>query len=886
MLLSPGTRLGPYEITGLAGTGGMGQVYRARDTRLDRTVAIKVLAANPAEHAQMRERFDREARAVSSLNHPHICTLHDIGRAEGVDFFVMEFLDGETLASRLARGPLPPDQAIRTAVEIADGLARAHAAGIVHRDLKPGNIFLTESGSKLLDFGLAKSCAPMIGDASTSLPMTAANLTEQGTILGTFQYMAPEQLEAHEVDARSDIFALGSVLYEMVTGRKAFEGKSRASVTAAILERQPPTMATTQPLTPPYLEHIVQRCLVKDPDSRWQTARDLEQELRWLAEGGGLAEAMPGPGRAVRRERLGWVLLTAALVGVAAFAVWAALAPRELASESLVMRFDIATPPTSDTVSFALSPDGRQLTFVAMGNDGLQLWLRPLDQWTAQPLAGTAGASFPFWSPDSRSIGFFAESKLKRIDIAGGATQTLANAIIGRGGTWNRDGVILFSPTAAELFRMPASGGEPVAVTRVARPEQANHRFPWFLPDGRHFVFFAQGGPAGRGVYLGSLDETETHRLLDSYASAVVGSDGRLLFARDGTLFAQGLDVGRGVLTGAAIQVPDLITFDDGRNVAQVSASAAGALAFRAGARDGERRLAWFDRSGTEIRALGPADRGGSSNPELSVDGGRVALDVSVNGNRDIWVVETTQAARRRLTFDQAVDVDATWSPDGKRIAFASNRKGVNDLYEKSSSGAGGERELLVSSRHKRPLDFSRDGRYLLYREFDLKTGWDLLALPLGGDRTPVALVQTRFEEREGQFSPDGKFIAYQSNETGRFEIYVQPFPGPGGKWQVSATGGAQPRWRADGKELFYIDLDGHVTAVSIQLALSGSSIEAGTPEALFQADPAEGPLPSSNKHQYAVSSDGRRFLMNVGVKGAVAPPISIVLNWAEGLRK
>ena len=882
MALAKGFRLGPYQIQAAVGAGGMGEVYRAVDTRLDRVVAIKILPEAFATDPQLRERFDREARAISQLTHPHICTLHDVGHQDGVDFLVMEYLEGETLAMRLEKGPLGLDEAIRVAIQIAGALSKAHAAGFVHRDLKPGNVFLTKSGAKLLDFGLAKTRAPAVGEM-TALPTTRVNLTVAGTILGTFQYMAPEQLEAREVDERTDIFAFGSVVYEMVTGRKAFEGESQANVMAAILERQPPAMSSIQPATSQHLEHIVGRCLVKDPDHRWQTARDVEEELRWVIDRGDVSSDVPSGRSAVLLERLAWGLLVA-LVGIAIWTVRGGDV-RVPMSEPRLIRFDIATPPTSDPLSFALSPDGRQLAYVASGDDVSRLWVRPLDQTSAHALAGTAGALFPFWSPDSQSIGFFADGKLKRIQAAGGPPRTVADAIIGRGGTWSRDNVILFSPNSGEIFRVSANGGEPVPVTRVERPRQANHRFPSFLPDGRHFLFYAQGDAASRGVYLGSLDKPETQRLLDVNEAAVISAGGDVLFVRENSLFVQALDPQRAVLVGDPVRVAEDVTLTDGLNTAAMSAAAVGTLAYRTGAIKG--RLAWFDRAGREIAVVG-ADFGVASNPELSDDGDRIALDRVVNGNRDIWLVDAMGGTPSRFSFNQVPEYDAVWSPDQTRIVFASNRTGVTDLYQKSSSGAGEEVPLFASPQHKRPLDFSPDGRFLLYREFHSETSWDLLALPLAGDRKPSPVAQSRFEEREGQFSPDGKWVAYQANDTtGSFEIYVQAFPGPGGKWQVSTTGGAQPRWRQDGKELFYIGLDGRMMAVSIQMGVGGKALDFEAPVALFSTRIAEGPVPASNnKHQFAVAVDGRRFLINVVPEGAPPPPISIVLDWDAHLRK
>jgi len=784
------------------------------------------------------------------------------------------------------------------AIQVADAIAAAHRAGIVHRDLKPGNVFLVRrvgsSGpplAKLLDFGLAKSAAPAVAGADLSrLPTTPAGrggLTQQGTILGTFQYMAPEQLEGRDADARTDIFAFGAVLYEMMTGRKAFEGKSHASLIGAIMHAEPAPVSSVQPLAPRSVDRIVRKCLAKDPDERWQTARDLLDELKWTVEAGtpqgaavsAVSVAAPRRGR-FTSARLAWTLLAAAGLAIAALAIPAVLHLRERPVPNPEVRLELTTPATRQPLHFAISPDGRRLVFVASGEGGPRLWQRPLDTVTALPLDGTEGAEYPFWSPDSRAIGFFAAGKLKRIDIAGGPPQIVADAPNGRGGAWSPDGAILFAPTnSSGLVRVPASGGEPQPVTTLDPPRVGSHRFPQFLPDGRRFLFFAQGNPEGQGIYLGSLDGTDTTRLTPAEAAGAYIEPGALVFLQQNALVVRRFDVAGGILTGDPVTVADRVSYDAGFSLGGFSLSAVGHLAYRAGGSE-RRQLTWFDRTGKLVGVAGEPDANGLVTPALSPDGRRIAVARAVQGNQDMWVIDVQRGGATRFTFDPASDAYGVWSPDGTRIAFMSNRKGIYDLFLKSSSGAGAEELVLASPFTKLPSDWSLDGRFLLYQQGDPKNGWDLVALPMTGDRKPIVVVSTPFEERGGQFSPDGRWVAYQSNESGRFEIYVQPFPGPGGKWQASTAGGVHPRWRPDGKELFFLAPDAKLMAVPVRA--SDSTFEAGSAAALFQTRTVTGGSADLTP-QYAVSRDGR-FLFNVLDDTTTAAPITVVLNWNPGL--
>jgi eukaryotic-like serine/threonine-protein kinase len=883
--LQPGVRLGPYEVVAPLGAGGMGEVYKARDTRLDRVVAIKVLASHVVSNTELTQRFEREARTLAALSHPHICTVFDVGEQDGTAFVVMELVQGETVAGRLVKGPLPIDQVLRVAIEISDALDKAHRQGIVHRDLKPGNIMLTKSGAKLLDFGLAK-LQPSAVIAGMSVGATVSKpLTAQGTILGTLHYMAPEQVEGREADARSDIFAFGAVVYEMATGKRAFDGSSGASVIAAILERDPPAITTSQPLTPPVLNHVVERCFAKDPDERWQSAGDVMRELKWIQHADSQhAVPMPVAARKRTRERLAWTAgLIAVAVATAILAERFALRSAPVAPE---MRVDIATPPTTDLESLAVAPDGQKIIFAASAEDQPRLWLRSLDSASARPLNGTDRGRFPFWSTNSRSVAFFADGKLKRLDVDTGAVRDIAGALATFGGSWNSNDVILFSPGASQpIHRVSAIGGEAVAITRVGAG-QLGHRTPHFLPDGHHFLYQVIGNVDTRGIYVGDLDGSGSHRLIDAQSPALFAS-GHLLFLHQSTLLAQPFDTVKLALTGNPSTVAEMVgstSFAAGLTAA-FSASATGALAYRTGsARRGSRQLVWLDRTGKSIATL--ADSEIAAPPALSPDGRRVAINRSIDGNADVYVLDAIRGGRVRFTSNADIDAFPVWSPDGQFIAFQSYQKGSSgEIYRKSATGAGPEERLVSGTDVKHPMDWSPDGRFLLFRTADATfiSQYDIWALPLDGERLeahqPFPVVQTSFDERDGQFSPDGHWIAYESNETGRYEIYLQPFPGPGAKLPVSIGGGAQVRWRRDGKELFYIALDGRLMAVPIQF--SGSRQPGvGVPIPLFPTHFGGAIAQGVTRQQYAVSPDGQRFLTNALPDDEVLPPITLILNW------
>ena len=872
MTLSIGTRLGPYEIEEAIGAGGMGEVYKARDTRLERTVAIKVVPDHLSKDEDVRQRFEREAKTISSLSHPHICALYDVGSQDGVEFLVMEYLEGETLTDRLSKGALPVEQTLRFGIEIADALEKAHRQGIIHRDLKPGNVMLTKSGVKLLDFGLAKAVAPVSSKSSmTALPTVTPNLTQEGTILGTFQYMSPEQLEGKEADARSDIFAFGAVLYEMATGRKAFEGKSQASLIGSILRDEPAPISVVQPMTPPALDRVVKTCLAKDPEDRWQTARDVLLQLKWIQEGGSLA-GVPAPVAARRksRERIAWGVAAALAIVAAAFAFgFLRRSPEPLRT----VRFEIGTPEEVTSVDAPrISPDGRYIAYNAVDLSGkTRIWVRPLNALAAQPLAGTDGTTRPFWSPDSRFLGFFAEGKLLKIEVTGGPAQKICNAPTGSDGSWSPEGVILYDGRGNDpIHRVAASGGSPtVAVKPDASRKETTVGWPEFLPDGRHFLYLATGQKPEDSLYrVGLLDSTDSQPLAPAQTLVTYTPPGYLLFVRDKTLVAQAFDLKSRKMRGEPVPLAEHIATDS-VGLARFSVSRNGTLVYRTG--ESGNRLLWVDRGGKDLETLG--DPGEYHNPIFSPGGDRIAFDLvdSRTGKSDIWVRDLARGVNSRFTFSAGDSVAPVWSPDGRRIVFRSGSGW--DLYEKPADGEGQEKLLLHTDEQKVPCDFSRDGRYLVFQSRGKETGWDIWVLPASGDGKPFPFVKTRFPEVLPVISPDGRYLAYQSSESGRTEVYVQTFPAPGGKWQISTAGGGEPRWRSDGKELYYRALDQKLMTVPIE---EEPKFAAGVPKALFLGRFETG----VTRNRYLPSPDGSRFLA-VGTLGRESiTPTTVALNW------
>jgi len=901
MTVGMGAQLGPFEVLAPLGSGGMGEVYRARDSRLGREVAIKVFpAAFSADEDRLR-RFEQEARAAGMLNHPNILTIYDIGTHDGYPYIVAELLDGEELRVQMNRGPLPVRQALDYAQQITLGLAAAHEKGITHRDLKPENLYVTADGRvKILDFGLAKlKRQPVHGGVNSETPTALVSpTTNPGTVIGTVGYMSPEQVLGEEADHRADIFAFGLILYEMLAGRPAFEGASAVAVMSAILRDEPPELVESNDKIPPQLDRLVRRCLEKRPERRFHSAHDLGLALEVLsATSGSRLEAQSaalsgaaktqaearGP-RLPNRKRLVWIAITALLL-LAALPFVIAYIQRAPVTTRAVRSFIL--PPEKSIFNFVglnagpvtVSPDGRRLAFVASASEGRNLlWVRPLDALSAQQLAGTEGAFHPFWSPDSRFLGFFADGKLKKIDAAGGPPITLCEAPMGRGGTWNLDGVIIFAPNnTGALHRVSASGGASSEVTKLdeARGE-LSHRWPCFLPDGRHFLYLGRGSILSEGetaaICVASLDSQGSKLLLRANSNTAY-TQGHLLYLREGALLAQPFDARRLETTGDAFPIAEQIQHIPalGRGVFSVSEN--GVLAYQTGSATGNLQLTWFDRSGKPLGVLD--DPAPNANPKLSPDGKRLAVVITdpQTGHPDIWLYELARGIKTRFTFDPAGEREPIWSPDGSRIVFTSNRKGHFDLYQKSANGAGSEELLLESNFDKAPSSFSPDGRFLLYSAVDPKTKADLWVLPLGGDRKPFPFLQTEFTESFGQFSPDGRWIAYRSDESRGGEIYVAPFPGPGGQRQVSTAGGRQPRWRGNGKELFYLSPDDKMMAAEVNG--QGATLEVGAVRPLFEARQSV-----TGGFLYDVTGDGQRFLINAAVEQKASSPIILVQNW------
>jgi eukaryotic-like serine/threonine-protein kinase len=876
----PGTRLGSYELLALVGAGGMGEVYKARDTRLDRTVAVKVLLADFAADPERRARFEREARAIAALSHPHICTVHDVGRHEEIDYLVLEYLDGETLADRLARakGRLALDQVLNIGIDIADALDKAHRAGIVHRDLKPANVMLTKSGAKLLDFGLAKLRGPTGPITMSAMTATAPAATATGTILGTVQYMAPEQVEGRDADKRSDIWALGAVLYEMATGQRAFDGASAASLIGAIMRDTPPAVSAHQPLAPSALDHVVERCLAKDADERWQDAGDVKRELAWIAaHRSGTAPDVTGA-QPTRRAIAPWLIAAAVVV---AAALGLATLPRPHPNTSLSRRitFSIAPPDQIRSGgSFALSPDGRHFAFVGLAADGApSLWVRAIDTAAARPLPGTEDASYPFWSPQSDTIGFFAGGMLKTVAIADGAPKTLAPAPNGRGGSWSGDGTILYAFVNSALYRVSAKGGASTVAIPRDIPHQAGVRWPAFL-DNRHFVFTVQGIGDATGIYLGSLDSPSSNRLVAAYSNTAF-IDGRLLFVADGALVAQTLDLDRGRLVGDTVDIVGQVAFSRGLGFGAFSASSTGMLAYTAGAgvvATSEQR--WFDRQGKPLGQLGVEEdlvRYNSYDETLSPDGRTLAITAFRSATADIWLLDVARSVASRFTFDDASELYPVWSPDGTELLFASNRGGFYNIYRKLMAGSGEERRLFESASQQYPTDWSPHGQTILLTNIDAREQADILRASATGDGKPTPVVATRFNEYHARLSPDGQWMAYTSDESGRPEVYVQRFPTATDTVKISTQGGSEPRWRADGRELFYLAANRRLTAATVTTT---PGLSVGRPMKLFDTI-VDTTIGSIHAAHYAPTADGQRFL--ISVSAITGTPTTVVLNWA-----
>jgi eukaryotic-like serine/threonine-protein kinase len=895
MALTSGTKLGPYEVQAPLGAGGMGEVYRALDTRLSRTVAVKVLASTLPSSPELKQRMEREARAISSLNHPHICQLYDIGSHNGADFLVMEFLEGETLAERLRKGSIPLPEIYRIGIAIAEALAAAHARGIVHRDLKPGNIMLTQSGAKLMDFGLAKplglqntisgsGAAPSFTAAATlSGPSPLSPLTTAGTIIGTIQYMAPEQIEGKEADARSDIFAFGAVLYEMAAGKRPFEGKSQLSLASSILEKEPDPVSTVKPQTPPGLEHVITTCLQKNPEERYLAAHDIKLELQFIA-----AERVPpaaGSARVaptVRKgERNAWLaaIMSAILLGIVGG--WLLHRPTRPAQSirtvieapsntTLNLSGDFAGPPV-------LSPDGTTVAFTATGPGGKpSLWIRPLGVLEAHVLAGTEGAIFPFWSWDSRALGFFTAGKLETIDLEGGSPQIICDAPFARGGAWSPDGTIVFSPnTQMPLMRVGINGGTPTPLTAVDASQHTSHRWPALLPDGKHFLYLAihhdTSKTGNNTIYYASLDGKENRPLFRSQTNAVY-ADGYVLFARSDQLMAQPFDPGAGKLKGEPRILARGVMNDVTTWHMDASAAENGLMLYGSGG-NADLQLVWLDRTGKKIETI--ADKFANlMGAHISPQGDRVALQIDVGVN-DIWVLDFERGVRTRLTFGPVQNTTPVWSPDGKWIAYASLRNGHSNLYRKRSDGSGAEEVLLENDQADSVEDWSPDGKYLLYSHGTNGMDTQLWAVALEGERKPWMVVAHAAVLYGARLSPDGKWLAYESNESGTVQLYIVPFRGGQGKWQVTSQGSSGPAWTRNGKELFYMDPGFNLYVISFKEVEGAPQL--GAPQQI--------PITTSAPTVFFdISPDGKKILID-HVAQQVSPSVTVVTNFAGSLK-
>ena len=897
MALASGSKLGPYEIQSPLGAGGMGEVYKARDTRLDRTVAIKILASHLSSSPELKQRMEREARAISSLNHPNICHLYDIGSQDGADFLVMEFLEGGTLADRLRDGVIPLPEIYKIGIAVAEALAFAHRHGIIHRDLKPGNIMLTQSGAKLMDFGLAKPLgAQKTGPDSASVPpsFTAvatlsgpsplSPLTSAGSIIGTIQYMAPEQIEGKEADARSDIFAFGAVLYEMATGKRPFPGKSQISVASAILEHDPEPMSNVKPVTSPAFEHIVFTCLQKNPEERYQTAHDIKLELQWVASDKSsppAATAAPAfaPGRS-----LAWAFAVIAGILLGAMAgffshrskpvpsIRSAINPPDKTHINLTG--DNAGPPI-------ISPDGSAIAFAATDAEGKSaIWVRPTNALDAHELGDTDGAIFPFWSFDGRSLAFFANGKLKVVEVAGGTAQVIADAPYGRGGAWGSDGNIVYSPaTQDRLFRTNINGGTPTSITTLDHAQHTSHRWPFFLPDGKHFLYQAINHDASKSgndtIYYASMDGSVNQPLFKCTSNAIY-ADGYLLFARNQQLLAQPFNPSNGTLSGEPQTLAKNIANDPTTWHMDVSASDDGLLVFGTGGGDyGTVQFLWMDRASKKLSPIVE----GLTNVEaasLSPQGDRLAMQIN-SGTSDTWVLDLVRGTRTRLTFGPIYNNLPQWSPDGKWIVYVSNRNGRFQLFRKPSDGGGAEEELMSDDQFLYPSDWSRDGKFIFYAR-GLPGTQDIWALPLEGERKPFQVVPATPNtfRTSAALSPDGRWLAYLSNESGAYQVYVVGFNGGHGKWQVSANGGYFPVWSNDGKELFYSFSGNSIFAVPVKE--SADALQFGAPETLISGWSAPDP-------SFQVSPDGKKILL-YRVSQQVSDSVTVVTDFSSTLKK
>jgi serine/threonine protein kinase/Tol biopolymer transport system component len=894
--MNAGTKLGRYEIRSKLGAGGMGEVYQGRDTQLGRDVAVKVLPTTVSTDPDRLRRFEQEACAASALNHPNILVVHDIGAHDGTTYVVSELLEGETLRKRIGGTALGQRRAVDYALQIANGLAAAHEKGIIHRDLKPDNIFINNDGRlKILDFGLAKLTQLAGSQSQTDVPTRRVD-TDPGVVMGTVGYMSPEQLKGRPVDQRSDIFSFGAILYEMLSGRRAFHGESPAETMSAILKEDPPELSDTNKSVSPALERLVTHCLEKNPEARFHSARDIAFALETLSGSTVVANQTTTsqeltPARSRLPQWLPWSLAAIALLLAAIALTWPYIRRTPTGESAQNLRYIIPMPEKALIIGPpVISPDGRQMVYRLNTDDGKELlWMRALGSFEARPLVGTDGAQQPFWSPDSRSVGFFANGKLKRVDLSGGAAQTVCDATSNFSGSWNRDGMIVFSRgVASGLYRVPAVGGTPIQLTTVdAARNEIEHTWPYFLPDGRHFLFLVRNAqPENSAIYVGTLDSTQTTRLLQAHSSMAYAPAGYVLFVRENTLIAQGFDADKLELKGDAFPVAEQTVRNPIIGRAMFSVSENGVLVFRAGGINNN-QLIWFDRTGKQLGALTPP--GGYNAPAISPDEKRVAVsrvDLQTGAAADIWVIDLERGTQIRLTTDPASDTYPAWSPAGDRVTFLSARNGATSIYQKSLNGGAVEEPLVSSADLKYNPMWSPDGQSIIYSQLSAKTNVDLYILSVSGDRKPTAFLQTNFIEAQGRFSPNGRWIAYVSNETGQFEVYVESFPTTGTKLAISIGGGSQPQWRADGRELYYYSPDRKLIAVEVNG--DGPVFKVGVARPLFEIRVVGAGIDQSfpGNGYYSPTRDGKRFLVPSLPETPERQQINLIVNWTADFKK
>jgi serine/threonine protein kinase/WD40 repeat protein len=884
-----GTKLAHYEITSHLGTGGMGEVYQATDLKLGRSVAIKLLPEAFAQDEERVARFEREARVLASLNHPNIAAIYGVEESVGRKFLVMELVDGETLAERIKHGAIPLDESLGIATQITEALEAAHEKGIIHRDLKPANVKVTPDGRvKVLDFGLAKALETPTASASlTNSPTLSIAATQTGVILGTAGYMSPEQARGKPVSKSADIWAFGVVLYEMLNGRPPFQGEDVSQTMASVIMQEPEFEGI-----PNSVQRLLKNCLEKDPKKR---LRDIGDVWRLLEpETSALGTAATTPSSRTWLSVAGWVGggMLAILLASLSFIHF-----REVPPSPPVLQYTVGVPDSSFLHSFAISPDGRLLVIAAFANGKQQLWLRPLDALQAQAMPFTEGATFPFWSPDNHWIGFFAQGRLKKVSAGGGPAQSLCDAPNSRGGSWNRDNVIVFTgPNGGiGMKRVPASGGDPADINNG----KGDYRYPTFLPDGRHFLYLESNALEGKGgLYVSSLDGKENRRVLSDisggvFAPAAQGERfGHILFIREGNLMAQPFDEESTQVAGDVVPVADGINFSYFTgSYAPVTVSGNGVLLFAGGGGTGFglTQIAWYDRSGKPVGPMGAS--GEVLYPAISPDEKTIAFQrKSTRAGSDLWLRDLNRETDIRFTADVSANASPVWSPNGDRIVFASNRKGgIYNLYQKTTSGSGQDELLLETGNTKFPTQWSKDGRFIVYMEGDGKGKVHTWVLQIDGSvasgpQKPVPFLHSEFNEEFGQLSPDSRWMAYTSDESGRREVYVRPFPAAEGRWKISVAGGQKPRWRGDGKEIFFEAADGKMTEVMVKPVIGAkSSFERSTPQALFDAHMVRGER--DVLYEYDVAADGQRFLVNTA-NAAYGQALTVVVNWNAGLKK